>query len=149
MIYSGYSGIGKTSITKRSNKYIDLESSLFRINGFHLNNWDIVYCNIADYLSKQGYDVFISTHKEVRDRLRYCGIPFLVITPTLELKDQWVAKLKQRYEENPTQSNYLAFNTAFNLYDKLVGELLEEPNKLIIDNMDYDLETLIQNHNYK
>lgn len=149
MIYSGYSGIGKTSMTTKSFRYVDLESSLFRVHGYHQNGWEFIYCNIAEYLSKHGYDVFISTHKEVRNELHNRGIPFLVITPTLELKDQWVAKLKQRYDENTTQSNYLAFNTAELLYDKLVADLLTEPNKLIIDNMGYNLEMLIQNHNYK
>ena len=147
MIYSGFSGIGKTSVAKRNNKYIDLESSLFRINSVHIPGWEVIYCNIVEYLSVQGFDLFISAHMQVRAELHKRNISFVAITPTLSLKEQWIVRLKERYGKDPTFSNGLALKSAEEYYDIMVNSLINEPNKIILDSIDYDLEEVIKNHN--
>lgn len=44
------------------------------------NNWYGSYCNIAEYLSRKGYVVFVSAHRLIREKLKksdeeviYCG----------------------------------------------------------------------------
>ena len=66
MIYVGYQGIGKSSIAGK-NKCIDLESGNFWVDGKRDENWYIIYCNIAQHLSEQGYNVFLSSHKLLID----------------------------------------------------------------------------------
>lgn len=56
MIFIGYQGIGKSTLAGY-NRYIDLESGNFWINGKRDENWYIPYCNIAEHLSEQGYRV--------------------------------------------------------------------------------------------
>ena len=100
MIYTCYAGVGKTTLAEKNEKVIDLDSTLFRLGfrGDFLKDWYIIYTQVAENLSKQGFDVFIGTHEIVRDELKRKGIPFIAIFPALELKEQWIEKLKQRYE---------------------------------------------------
>ena len=148
-IYSGFACIGKSSVARKKNSYIDLESSSFKINGYHKSDWYITYCNVLEDLVSQGFNVFISSHQQVRDELHKRNIDFTVITPILELKDQWLERLRKRYEAEPTQSNWLALDGVSRYYDTMVASLLVEQDKIIIDNIDYDLETLIKIHNNK
>ena len=53
MIISGYQGIGKSTLAKNSNKYIDLESGNFWIDGERQENWYKIYCKIAAHLSNK------------------------------------------------------------------------------------------------
>lgn len=66
MIIVGYPCIGKSTYAV-SHKYkaIDLESSNFIKDG----SWVESYCNVAIGLSEQGYDVFVSSHDDVRKQL--------------------------------------------------------------------------------
>ena len=63
MIYSGYQGIGKSTLCKNDRRFIDLESSNFFIDGKRDENWYKVYANIAKDLSDSGFNVFIASHK--------------------------------------------------------------------------------------
>ena len=77
MIVIGYQGIGKSTLAQKQFKYIDLESSALRRDGVRWHNWYEPYCLVAEWLSKQGYIVFVSSHKEVRDYLNeFCEEPF-------------------------------------------------------------------------
>lgn len=60
MIYSGYPGIGKSTIAGKYN-CIDLESSNFGKE----SGWEKIYCQVAKDLSDQGYNVFVSTRKQL------------------------------------------------------------------------------------
>ena len=52
MIIIGYQGIGKSTLAGKDNKFIDLESGNFWVNGERVENWYIPYCQIAEHLSK-------------------------------------------------------------------------------------------------
>ena len=64
----GYQGIGKSSCAGK-NDCIDLESGSFWVDGKRAEEWYIPYCQIAMHLANQGYTVFTSSHKVVRDQL--------------------------------------------------------------------------------
>src|SRR5574344_1559006 len=104
MIVLGYPGIGKTTICKDCQKYIDLESSYFAIDGKKFDHWETVYCNLLMYLSDK-YIVFGSTHKLVLDFIMNNKTTKCIIYPSLELKDEWVHKLKTRYFTDPSIKN--------------------------------------------
>ena len=65
MIIIGFPGIGKSTVSKTNDKYIDLESSCFDKDANKL--WYKDYCKTAIDLSNQGYVVFVSSHDKVRD----------------------------------------------------------------------------------
>ena len=142
MIYVGYQGIGKSSISGNGN--IDLESSNFYVNGERMTDWYKAYCNIAEHLSNQGYNVYLSSHKCVRKELKKRNIPYTVIYPSLFLKDKWIDRLEKRYNLTKKDKDIKALRNAIEKYDESIKDLMTEECKIEIKNIDYDLNILVK-----
>lgn len=147
MIISGFPGIGKTTIAN-SFKYriIDFESSLFKTNkNGRIDNWEEIYCKVANDLSKQGYIVFVSCHNEVRNYFKNHQIDYAVIFPIKELKYEWITKLRKRFEKMASNKNKNALNKAEENYEEFIDDILvNDINKIPITDMEYKLEDLIE-----
>lgn len=145
MIIIGYQGIGKTTLSKSDARYIDLESSMFRVDGKRPDGWEILYCKVAADISRQGYSVFISSHKEVRDYLRRnCDEPYCAVIPALNLESQWIDKLKQRYIKSGSSKDYRAYVNALSGYSGDIPEIEADVENIIeIEDMNYSLSNLI------
>ena len=144
MIFIGYQGIGKSTLAGY-NRYIDLESGNFWINGKRDENWYIPYCNIAEHLSEQGYRVFTSSHEVVRNYLSTSKEDCFVVYPALHLKDEWIVKLKLRYENSKLDKDYKAYMNAVDRYEDNIKEIANSGfNCIEIDSMDYNLDELIE-----
>ena len=146
MIFCGYQGVGKSSICNRENGYIDFESSNFFVNEIRPNTWVDIYINQAIDLNNQGYDVFLSTHKALRDRLNELNIDFTVITPSKDLKEQWIERLNNRYRNNPSIKNMKALKNAEECYEENVDDLCSENNVIMITSIKYDLKDFIEDY---
>ena len=142
LIIIGYPGIGKSSVSSSKISCIDLESSNFYHRGNRPNEWFIYYCNIALDLSKQGYIVFVSSHKLVRDYLLenkgnedvYC------VFPELYLKDDWVHRLGERYEQERCEKNYRALVNTEEQFEKNIEDMRNSGHEYyLITNIQYDL----------
>ena len=147
MIIIGYQGIGKSSVSGIENGCIDLESSNFWHDGERPDDWYIYYCNIALDLSRQGYTVFTSSHKCVRDYLLlHNGNEFIVtVFPERWLKDEWINRLKKRYHTEPSNKNYKALMNAEDRFEDNVKELEEWGGEYYgIQDMDYDLMDIVK-----
>ena len=153
MIIIGYQGIGKSTLSKKDDIYIDLESSNFWYD--HGNNklerdnlWYLPYCNVAEDLSKQGYIVFVSSHKEVRDRLKQSKEKVIAIVPSIKLKDEWIDKLNYRYVMSGLDKDYKALMNAKQRYINNINEIKEDiPFYIELTTMSYDLNKVIKNIN--
>jgi hypothetical protein len=143
MIICGYQGIGKSTIAGQLYT-IDLESSNFYIDGERDENWYKAYANIAHHLSEQGYIVFTASHKLFREYMNLHGIEFVTVSPALELKDEWVEKLNQRYLADRSEKNYRAYINAKISYEDNVRDLQSEKNAYIINSMDYLMYDVIR-----
>lgn len=157
MIIVGYQGIGKSTLAKGGNGFIDLESGNFWVDGKRDENWAQVYVNIARNLSAQGYHVFTSSHKAVRDCLREypavadCSGPMVraivaVCYPDLTLKDEWIAKLSSRYANTGLDKDYKAWKNAEAIYEENIRDLMNEKEPFIqipIKSTDYSLEDVL------
>lgn len=145
MIIIGYQGIGKSTLAKDSWEYIDLESGNFWINGERDEQWYKPYCNIANHLSAQGYTVFTSSHKEVREELKNSSEVVKIAFPALELKTDWLIRLTNRYNESMLEKDYKALINASLYYEDNINDLMNEPfDKIVINNIDYNLRELIE-----
>ena len=104
----GYQGIGKSTLAKSGNGYIDLESGNFWVDGKRTDDWYIPYCKIAVHLAEQGYKVFVSSHAVVREYLASLPktIPLFACFPSYSLKDTWITKLQVRYERTQLEKDY-------------------------------------------
>lgn len=146
MIISGYQGIGKSTLADKDKRFIDLESSNFFVYGVRPEDWYIMYGNVAISLSKQGYDVFISSHKEVRDYLeKVSDEKLVVIFPSLEMKESWILKLSNRYIETQSKKDLKALNNARLCYTESIKDLSSQPGflKIILTNEKYQLRTIL------
>lgn len=139
MIIIGYQGIGKSTLAGQAG-CIDLESGNFWVDGKRDEKWYIPYCNIAEHLSSQGYTVFVSSHEVVRNQLKDSKEAVYIVCPSLELKDEWIQKLKERYERTQLEKDYKAYMNAADRYTENITELLNSGIKCYpIQSMDYNL----------
>lgn len=124
MIIVGYPCIGKSTYAASHRfKTIDLESSNFIKDG----SWVESYCNVAIDLSKQDYDVFVSSHDAIRKQLVKSGYEFIfAIYPSLEIKDEWIERLHNRYLNTELEKDYRAWQRAANYYDEDVTTFKED-----------------------
>lgn len=116
-IISGFAGVGKSYVAKNKTNYVDLESTPFN------KNWDL-YADVAIHMAKNGYNVMISCHKEIRGKLKERGVEYIVYLPTKEEKYDYLKRYKNR-------GNNEAFLKLFeDNFDKFIDEIdITEKNK--------------------
>ena len=145
MIIVGFPGIGKSTLACNNYKFVDLESSYFKTPYVGNEDWVVEYCKIAEFLSKNGSIVFISSHKDVRDYIAKMRTDELVacVFPSERIREQWIKKLEDRYRNSDLDKDYRAFIRARDNYDDDIRELYSDdsiPYKWIITNINYNLE---------
>lgn len=145
MIIVGYQGIGKSSISNSDTRCIDLESGNFFVDGKRPDDWYKYYVNIAKHLSEQGYTVFVSSHKVVRDELRATNAEDVAVCfPDINIKEQWIERLRDRYMRTGLDKDWRALLNAEQNYMSSIYELYGEATengweKIIIGTTNYDL----------
>lgn len=147
MIIIGYQGIGKSSAAGADNGYIDLESSNFWVDGVRPRDWYKYYCKIALDLSKQGYVVFTSSHKEVRDYFlkRIERDKIVAVFPAKELESAWIAKLGERFRLYKSEKNYKALMNAKDRFKENIDEMENWGGEFfVIDDMSYVLKDIVE-----
>lgn len=148
MIIVGYQGIGKSTLVK--NLYapdcIDLESGNFWVNGKRDDEWYKPYCHIAIHLSQQGYVVFISSHEVVRNYLKEISSePVVVVYPSIELKDEWIKKLEDRYTQTNLEKDYKALMNAKDRYTENIMDLMHSGLYTVaITDIKYSLRDIVE-----
>ena len=148
MIIIGFPGIGKSTLACNNDKFVDLESSYFKTPDVRNEDWVVEYCKLAEFLSKNGSIVFISSHKAVRDYIAKMRTNELVtcVFPSKRVREQWVKKLEDRYMNSGLDKDYRAFIRARDHYDDDIRELYSDgiPYKWVITDINYDLEEEIE-----
>lgn len=147
LIMIGYHGIGKSSCAGKEN-CIDLESGSFWIGDHRAEDWYIPYCNIALHLANQGYTVFTSSHKVVVDYLK--SVPLMentgkvvVFCPEVIWKEEWIKRLKTRFDKTGLNKDYKALEDAKAHYWASIVALVNcglpvyQPSAIDYDLMDY------------
>lgn len=98
-IISGYPGIGKTYLTQNSSlKVTDSDSSSFSWiePGVRHPDFPQNYINHIKKAINEFDIVVVSSHKVVRDTLRENGLDFVVFYPSIESKEIYIERYKQR-----------------------------------------------------
>ena len=139
MIIIGYPGIGKSTLAGK-HKCIDLESGNFWVDGTRNENWPIVYCNIANHLSKQGYTVFVSSHASIWHELYKSKEKVYVVYPSSSLEDKWIDKLYNRWQNTGLDKDFRAYIHALDSYqDDITSAVYDEFPVYAITDIDYNL----------
>lgn len=149
VIVVGYQGIGKSTLSNQNLHFIDLESSNFWNASKRPIDWYIYYSNIAVDLASQGYIVFTSSHKEVRQKLTSMkfpvGVHLVGVVPSEFLKDEWIKKLKDRFDTSGLDKDYKAWMNADDRFIENIREIKKDlPLVCEITRMDYDLKLILQ-----
>lgn len=144
IICVGYQGIGKSTLSNRYKTYLDLESGSFYVGDQRASDWYIMYCQVAINLAEQGYVVFVSSHKEVREFLKTVPLPpsvaVVCCVPSEHLKDAWIQKLKDRFETSQLAKDYRAWKNAEDRYIDNVREIKDDFSIVCeLPDMEYDL----------
>lgn len=146
MIIIGYQGIGKSSVAMDNLSFIDLESSSFWVNGKRDFDWYVVYAQIAEHLSKQGYTVFVSSHQVLRNWLASSTEKVVEIYPSKEIKEDWLRRLKYRLITEPSEKNKRAYEGAVGYYDANIESFEEDRGHYLymeLRTINYKLEDVI------
>lgn len=169
MIIIGFPGIGKSTLASNNDKFVDLESSYFKtpdlikkspyyslilsdddfVKIFKDYDWVENYCKLAEFLSRNGHVVFVSSHKAIRDYLAKMDTSETVacIFPSERIKYDWLKKLEHRYILTGLDKDYRAFIRARDHYDDDIRDLYSNDGimyKLVITDINYDLEEEIE-----
>jgi hypothetical protein len=146
MIISAFQGVGKSTLAKNNVKYIDLESSCFdKAN----SNWYLDYCRVAMDLDRQGYIVFVSAHKPVRDYLKqFEYLNYFMVMYDESLKEYSINKVRERYEQTQSMKDYNALKRAETSFDAIFKEIKEDESNGLrvcwIKDEHYVLQDLIE-----
>lgn len=149
VVVVGYQGIGKSTTANKHVDLIDLESSTFWTNGRRNADWYKAYCNIAVDLASQGYVVFTSSHKEVRDYLNSLNIPdnvkLMCCVPSIYLKDKWIERLWDRWRISQLDKDFKAYANAEDRFETNVDEIKQDIELCCeIYSLDYNLYEILE-----
>lgn len=150
-ILLGYPGVGKSTLArdaKATGGMVDLESSWLRTKQGRPGNWEEIYCQIAKGISKQGYLVMAPTHNSIIETLakkEFNDMTKILVYPSLELEDEWKAKLQIRAYEAPTEANIRASDRVMYHYREDIKALSEIPDSyhIEIQDLNYRLSHLL------
>lgn len=140
-VISAFPGIGKTTLVQTNKNYVDLESSDYEwididkalsieerkgtaktINPDFPENYIKKIIGLTD----MGFNVLISSHKEVREALQARGIKYTIVLPSLDMKEEMI----NRYLSRGNQENFV--NLLKTNYEKFVEDLSMDPNDKIV-----------------
>ena len=93
-VYSAFPGVGKTTYFNTTEKNVlDSDSSKFDKKLFPANYIDHIERNIQDPKVDM---ILVSSHKDVRDALLKKGIPYVLVYPQRDIKDEYIQRYKDR-----------------------------------------------------
>ena len=100
-------------------------------------------------LSNQLNTVFVSSHAVVREYL--ASLPkteqIAVCYPVLELKYEWIEKLRLRFLRTKLEKDFRAWKEAEKQYDDNIKDMMTCPFiQMPIESMDYKLESIIERY---
>lgn len=152
MIIIGFQGIGKSTLASPFSNFIDLESGNFWIDGKRSEDWYKIYGNIALNLSEQGFDVFTSSHEVLRKYLFENNVNndlICVCYPDISLKNEWIDKLKRRYELTCLTKDFKAWKNAEDRFEENIKEIKRDKGsyefeEIVIKSINYDLSDEIK-----
>lgn len=141
----GYQGIGKSTLSTLDFKYVDLESSSFYVNGDRDPGWYQIYCEMAVRLSEQGYRVFVSSHMVVREYLismySNSGVDIFACYPSLSLENDWIERLRLRYESTNSDKDRRAYLNALDQFSENIHDIKTcGAHRIELTSMNYNLD---------
>ena len=140
-IISVFPGIGKTTLVQTNKNYIDLESSDYKWLDIDKTlsveeckgtaktinpNFPENYIKKIIELTNNGFNVLISSHKDVREALQAQDIKYTIVLPSLDMKEEMI----NRYINRGNQENFVKLLETN--YENFLDDLSTDTNEKII-----------------
>lgn len=92
-VICGFPGVGKSTLVRNDTTglVLDSDSSTFDKADFPANYIEHIKAKTAE-----GYTILASSHDTVRNALVAAGIPFVLVYPTLDCKDEYLQRYRDR-----------------------------------------------------
>lgn len=142
LIVSGFPGTGKSHFFNSSTRTVlDSDSSTFDKSDFPRNYIEHIKSKIG-----QVDIIFVSSHKDVRDALVAEGMDFILAYPSIDLKDEYI----QRYKDRGSNDGFI--NLISNNWELWLGELESQTNcykqKMLSNQYLSDFENKVDENGY-
>lgn len=141
-VISGFPGIGKSYVTKEYGEdlALDSDSSSFSWTNAETRHPDFpdnYISHIKSNIGKVNY-ILVSSHKVVRDALRENHIPYTLIYPSTELKDEYL----QRYKDRGGDDKFVEFISTN--WSKFISDMRNEtyPDHVVLKKNQYLVDVL-------
>jgi hypothetical protein len=97
-VIAAFPATGKTYIAGRDHRFADSDSSGFSWESPGVRNpeWPANYMAHIKGLIADGRHVLCSTHQEVRDALVDAGLPFTLVYPAEDQRDEYIRRMTAR-----------------------------------------------------
>ena len=97
LIICGFPGTGKTTAAQRSKDVVDLESSGFQWDfsqdpPARREDWPRNYIQAIKEATEHFSYVLASTHEDVRLELKAADLPYVIVLPNLDLKNEYLIR---------------------------------------------------------
>lgn len=123
VLISGFAGIGKSTLAA-DGRIVDLESTPFNWN------WKL-YANVAQHMVKNGYNVAISAHEEIRKELQSRGQDYVFVTPDVNDLGQYLTN----YVNRGNSKEFISLMS--NNWNVFLEATHEEENHFILESGQY------------
>ncbi|BAE47740.1 DUF2325 domain-containing protein [Clostridium botulinum C] len=146
IVISGFPAVGKSYLfkNKKELKILDSDSSQFSwiSQGIRHPNFPKNYMkHIKDKIGKVDV-ILVSSHKVVRDALKANNINYIIVYPSISLKNEYI----QRYKERGNNEGFI--NMIDENWDSFISEIEEDtfPTKLRLWGGEYLKDILIKKY---
>lgn len=126
VIVSGFPGIGKTTLFNNEEDLVLLDSDSTNFSWadekktVRHENWPQNYIEHLTGKRGEADAVFVSSHDVVREALVKAGIPFVLVYPSLNMKDEYI----QRYKDRGSNEKFVQLLEQN--YEKWIEELMKQ-----------------------
>lgn len=128
-VISGFPAVGKSYLFNISDSVLDSDSSLFSWidDGVRHPDFPNNYMqHIKDSLGKVDY-ILISSHDIVREALRENKIDYTLVYPSINLKDDYI----QRYKDRGNDQRFISFIESN--WDKFINDIEKETYPKLVE----------------
>jgi hypothetical protein len=97
-VIAAFPATGKTYVAGRDHRFVDSDSSGFSWEspGVRHPEWPVNYMAHIENLIASGRHVLCSTHQEVRDALVGADLPFTLVYPAEDQRDEYIRRMSAR-----------------------------------------------------
>lgn len=106
--------------------------------------WTLMYVDSLLSMDRQGFTVLGDINKHVIKGMDSEGIDYKIIIPDISLKKAWFEMMAAEVKKNPRAAALESMVRLNAEYDEIYGSLKDRDNTIIIKDMDFSLESIIE-----